>query len=311
MATTIARATWTDGVGGTIINNATKNDDIYDPIDDMFGNNVTFGGTISAEGTGDHSFSGGTTGANTIVIRNTTNGTAALSSLELGNNTDADAGRLECYSASFTETGAAKQDGIALRSIQDGGLSLAAEHASGTVRIYAGGTDEVVTWNAEEVTAVGANRGATHLVGVLDDSVATTKVGNAADTNWATLYSYTIPANVLNEDGRILRFTLMIETTSDQKDIDGYLGGTGGDKITEALNDSNARSCILDITIVRVSSNNQRVLVNHNDGVGGLNQRTAATQTDSSSMELIIRGKSDTSTANVIQMFFGWGEIIR
>lgn len=310
-ATQISRATWTDGSGGTVINNATKNTDIYDPIDAMFANDVTFGGTIAAEGVGNHSFSGGGTGGNTIVIRNSSGGTGNFSSLELGNDTDADLGRLECYSGSFTETGAAKQDGIALRSVQDGGVSIAAEHASGDVRIYARGTSTLVTYDGEDFTAEGGNRGSNHLVGTLDDSIDTTSAGNAADTNWATLYSYTIPANVLNETGRILRGTFLFQTTADQKDIEMYLGGTGGDQISVQTNGTNADNAILEIYIIRTGSNTQEVFVNHNDGVGALTQKTSATQTDSSSMELLIRAKSDTSTANVAQVHWGFVEILR
>src|SRR4029077_10297781 len=54
-ASTITRVTWTDGAAGTVINNARKNSDIYDKIDEMFagaGAYATFalGGLLRVEG---------------------------------------------------------------------------------------------------------------------------------------------------------------------------------------------------------------------------------------------------------------------
>ncbi len=54
-ASTITRVTWTDGAAGTVINNARKNSDIYDKIDEMLAGAGTYatlslGGKLSVEG---------------------------------------------------------------------------------------------------------------------------------------------------------------------------------------------------------------------------------------------------------------------
>jgi hypothetical protein len=54
-ASTITRATWTDGAAGTVVNNAKKNSDIYDPIDQMFAGSgsyatFVFGGAVGSDG---------------------------------------------------------------------------------------------------------------------------------------------------------------------------------------------------------------------------------------------------------------------
>lgn len=54
-ASTITRVTWTDGAAGTVVNNAKKNSDIYDPIDQMFAGSgsyavFTFGGGVGSDG---------------------------------------------------------------------------------------------------------------------------------------------------------------------------------------------------------------------------------------------------------------------
>jgi hypothetical protein len=56
-ASTITRVTWTDGPSGTVVNNARKNSDIYDKVDEMFagaGTYATFtlGGKLRVEGAG-------------------------------------------------------------------------------------------------------------------------------------------------------------------------------------------------------------------------------------------------------------------
>lgn len=54
-ASTITRVAWTDGASGTVVNNARKNSDIYDKIDQMFagaGSYTTFefGGNVQVDG---------------------------------------------------------------------------------------------------------------------------------------------------------------------------------------------------------------------------------------------------------------------
>jgi hypothetical protein len=54
-ASTITRVAWTDGAAGTVINNARKNSDIYDKIDQMFAGvgayaTLELGGSLQLDG---------------------------------------------------------------------------------------------------------------------------------------------------------------------------------------------------------------------------------------------------------------------
>src|SRR5262245_15304999 len=101
-ATTITRATWTNDTGsaaapnadGTILNNTRLQNDIYAKIDEMFAGagsyaTFTFGGKIAVEGFGNHLFSAGGSGTNSITVRNTTAGTGNSAFLSVGNDASA------------------------------------------------------------------------------------------------------------------------------------------------------------------------------------------------------------------------------
>lgn len=74
-ASTITRVPWTDGPAGTVVNNAVKNSDIYDKIDQMFagaGSYATFefGGGVKVDGM--FEYSGFKANAPTVVISSNT-----------------------------------------------------------------------------------------------------------------------------------------------------------------------------------------------------------------------------------------------
>ena len=96
-ATTITRESMTDGVTAWTVTRIGSA--IYDRIDTVLGANITFGGTVSAEGFGTHAISTGGTGTNRWQIRNTTSGTANRASFDVGNNSDANLGRLIALSS--------------------------------------------------------------------------------------------------------------------------------------------------------------------------------------------------------------------
>ena len=129
MASTITRTTWTDDSGtpaspvgdGTTINNA-RLQEIYAAIDELFAgaspyDPFVFGGTIQAEGLGTHLFSATGAGANRLRVRAASAGTGNVGAVDVGTDADADLGRLEAYASTFTEAGAAKQHGVALRGM--------------------------------------------------------------------------------------------------------------------------------------------------------------------------------------------------
>jgi len=141
-ATTISRATWTDGAAptGTLINNARLQADVYDKIDSLVAGAVTFGGLVSAEGFGAHSFSASGTGANVLGVRNTAAGTANYASVRVGNDANVALMSLTAFSSTFTTSAYNIANGGRVETNGAGGLTLVASHASGTIGLFAGGS---------------------------------------------------------------------------------------------------------------------------------------------------------------------------
>ncbi len=144
MATTISGPSVTDDTGtvaspnedGTNLNQSFFNS-FYAAINAMWsGATQVFDGVLTLGGLGTHTVSASGAGHNTVRVQNASDGTNRAGTLEVGNSADADLGRIEAYAPSYTEAGVVKQNGVAVRAMGAGGLSLAAEHASGDVRLY-------------------------------------------------------------------------------------------------------------------------------------------------------------------------------
>ena len=148
MATTIGRATLTDGV--TVWNAATVGSAIYDKVDALVAGAVTVGGVLGSEGFGTHSFSAGGTGANILAVRNTSSGNTNYCELRVGANTSATTCRLTVYSSTYATTADAVADGTSLIGAGAGGLSVCASHSGGEVRFYSGGTTQVAKFGATD-----------------------------------------------------------------------------------------------------------------------------------------------------------------
>lgn len=117
---------------------------IYDKIDAVLAGNVTFGGTVSAEGFGTHAFSTGGTGANAFSIRNTTAGTGNSARIFVGNDTSATLLQIMALSSTFT-------GGNNLAIVDSGGaggLSIRTSHASGVLTLGSGAAVTRITIDA-------------------------------------------------------------------------------------------------------------------------------------------------------------------
>lgn len=136
-ATTISRASLTDGV--TVWNAAVVGTAIYDKIDAVLAGSVTFGGVVRSEGFGNHELTAGGTGGNLLFLRNTTSGTGNYAGVTIGNNASSTLGDLLCFSSAYTTAGANFASGVRLGSNGAGGISIAANDATGEIRFYAGG----------------------------------------------------------------------------------------------------------------------------------------------------------------------------
>lgn len=157
-ATTISRATWTDGAAptGTVINNARLQADIYDKIDTLLSSAITFGSTVSAEGFGNHLFSSGGTGANAVISRNTSAGTGNYAGLVVGNDNNSNLGTFRGHSSTYSSATLYKASGCTLESTGAGGLVMAASNASGGLAFLSANTLRV-TVNSSGHIIVGSS----------------------------------------------------------------------------------------------------------------------------------------------------------
>lgn len=177
-ATTITRESMTDNV--TVWNVTRIGSAIYDKIDAVLGANITFGGLVSSEGFGSHTFSAGGTGANTLTLRNTTSGTGNYSGLLVGNNSTASLGALFGFSSAYTSAGSYYASGVTVESTGAGGLQLNASNASGPIRIFSGNTQRYAIDSAGVHTYLNSS---VTLIPMADGTAAAPSISFASDTN--------------------------------------------------------------------------------------------------------------------------------
>ena len=302
-ATTIGRTARTDGSSGTILDNAEKTT-LYNEIDALFTSAFTFGDLVHSDGIGTHSWSGGGSGGNILNLVNTTGGTGNFSAVHLGRDSDADAGRLEAYSTSFTPSGAAKASGVALRSIGAGGLSLAAEDSSGDVRLYANGTTKIATFDGDGIAFEGGSLGTWRTAGVPNGSVNTTKVGTDANTTEKDLHTYTLPGGSLGTDGQMIRYTVYGRTgaNTDAKRCRIYFGSTlVHDTGADTMNDGHWKAVM---TIIRTGATTQegfvdiRSKVNSGASWSGTEVNLSISETLASDVVIKMSGENSANTAD-------------
>ncbi len=99
---------------------------------------VTGSGLLTINGFGAHTFSSGGTGMNAIAVTNTTSGTGNYA--QIGVDAGTTASFMRAYSQAYTTSTWQVQAGMALYTGGPGGISIAAEHASGAIRFYSGGS---------------------------------------------------------------------------------------------------------------------------------------------------------------------------
>lgn len=109
---------------------------------------VTVGGLLTVSGFGTHVFSAAGTGSNTLSVRNPTGGTGNYARVQIGGDGSADTLNLIGFSSSFSTSGMNVAGGGRIEAAESGGLSIAASHASGAIRFYAGGTTEYMRLGA-------------------------------------------------------------------------------------------------------------------------------------------------------------------
>lgn len=151
-ATTITRTgvTLTNDTGsasspagdGTLLN-ASWCSTFLDRIDALFSGNVTFGGTVTVEGTGSAIVVSGTSSTNnTIAVTNTSAGASAYAQVKVSNGVGVALSLAGLSSGYSGISGYHVASAGHVEAQLAGGLSLAAYHAQGDIRFFSGGTTE-------------------------------------------------------------------------------------------------------------------------------------------------------------------------
>lgn len=99
-----------------------------------------FSGLLTVSGFGTHTFSASSNGSNLINLSNTNAGAAAVAGIVMDNDARANNLTLRSYGSGWASSGIDVPDSVLLRGNGAGGLSLIAQHASGAIRFYSGGT---------------------------------------------------------------------------------------------------------------------------------------------------------------------------
>lgn len=182
----------------------------------------TFNGTIlTVGGLGVHAFSAGGAGANTVRVSNTTAGTGNYA--EVSALRDGTVGLfLRAFSSTYTTSSHNVQAGAGVESDGSGGLSLAASHASGALRLYAGGTTLRGSFTTNGEYLVGSIT-ATVLAGlvVLDynaNNFNGLTINDNATTSGATFAQFAIAGTAIGSITRVgATSAVAYNTTSDER----------------------------------------------------------------------------------------------
>lgn len=104
-------------------------------------NNITTSGILTVSGFGTHYFSGAGVGGMNVVVRNVDDGIGNRAGAQFVAGTTT--GGITAYAQSFVSADDAYASGVTVFGAGAGGLTLAAEHASGSIKFFAGDATNV------------------------------------------------------------------------------------------------------------------------------------------------------------------------
>jgi hypothetical protein len=154
---------------------------------------------VTANGFGAHTFSAGGAGSNSIRVRNTTDGAANAAIVYIdADNAVGDGLSLRQFATSYTPAGADFAGGATIYQQLAGGLSIAATHASGDVRIYSRnalaatfGASQAVTFTGSLTISTGVAGDQSLLVrNTTSGATALSTLRLTAGTQEAILYNF-------------------------------------------------------------------------------------------------------------------------
>lgn len=108
----------------------------------------TIADTLSVTGFGAHAFTAGGTGGNLVKVQNSTNGTTEYAGFVVEGNGASATLTARMNNGSFTTSGPDVASGGTLAANSTGGLTLAATHASGSIRFYVSSDEDAIINNS-------------------------------------------------------------------------------------------------------------------------------------------------------------------
>jgi len=145
MASNVLRSHWTNDSGTPVapVGNGTQINEaqlqlIYANIDELFlRSSIIFGGVLTMEGLGVHSFVASGVGAQVIALRNSAAGGTNYSQLQIGNNAAPIRTDIFCTSTTYSAGGTgAFADVLGVRSNGVNGISIISGDVLGDIRFY-------------------------------------------------------------------------------------------------------------------------------------------------------------------------------
>lgn len=156
--------------------------------------------------------------------------------------------------------------------------------------------------SASSSVKVGASSETARLGGVINTD--STQAATGANTTDTTLFTYTLPANALDADGRVIKFTAWgsFAANGNTKTVRLKFNGAAGSSIMAFSGTPNNQNWVLQGTVIRTGSNAQDFFGTSVLGPTAATNATfgTATVTDNAAIDLAVTAQNGSSSANDI-----------
>ncbi len=142
---------------------------------------------------------------------------------------------------------------------------------------------------------------------ILDNQVSLSGVANSG-TSETTLFSYTMPADTLDANDRVVRVfcSLILAATANNKQLRLYLGGTGGTELWDSgALVLNGEWVTIEAQITRVAASSQysTLVALFARGAPGADQqaleRTTSTEDETGTLDIVLTGQSSVGSDEI------------
>lgn len=147
--------------------------------------------------------------------------------------------------------------------------------------------------------AIGGSGNLGDLGGSINVQTASTAPGSTAEE---VLYTYTIPANTFDKNGRFIWFWCQFLHASNANSVTARLrlGGLTGTVLGTITSIVSAARLGLYGYVIRTASNAQKICLEGHNGASGVNQpQVTDTQTDTGTIALVMTGEAPTTATDI------------